>query len=237
MLIVSLRNTTLIVCLCLLPFATLAQSGPGVPAGDQQMFIDDTLYAPVRAGQGNQYRIIHQGLRSGTSVEVIEHNQDTGYSRIRFGTDEREGWILTRYLSTQPIAADRLAEANSELEQLRQQLADRDSELDQTRQELQNEESTRQSLEQELSEVSEELEHVLSISEDAINLEQRATEMRETKQELQREVELLGTENQRLKDRRDSDFMLMGGGLVIAGIFIAVIFPLLKPSRKTETWG
>ncbi len=233
---VLLRTPVLILCLCLMPLTALAQS-PGVPAGEQQMFIDDTMFAPVRAGQGNQYRIIHQGLRSGTPVQVLEHNQDTGYSRIRFGTDEREGWILTRYLSTQPIAADRLAQANAELEQVRQQLANRESELSEARQELDQVDSTRQALEQELAEVSEELEHVLSISDDAINLERRNTEMRETKQELQREVELLTTENQRLKDRRDSDFMLLGGGLVIAGILIAVIFPLLKPSRKSDTWA
>lgn len=231
------RALVLMAFLCFLGLPVSAETGPGVPAGEQTMYIDDTLFAPVRSGQGTQFRIIHQGLRSGTPVKVVEHNQETGYSRIRFGTDDREGWIRTRHLTPQPIAADRLAEANAELEQARQQLANREAELSQVRQELTETENERQALEGELAEVSEELEHVRSISADAINIEQRNTEMRETKQELQREVELLSTENQRLKDRRDSDFLLMGGALVIAGILIAVVFPLLKPSRKSETWA
>ncbi len=218
--------------LCTLVLTGLMANG----ALAQTMFVDDTLYVPVRAGEGSQYRIVHQGLRSGTPVEVIEQNPDSGYSFVRFGDDE-EGYIPTRFLSEERIAAQRLAETSQELNQTQQTLVDVRSELENREEELREVRQRETQLESELEEVSGELAHVRDVSEDAININERNEELRTEMQELQKEVELLTTENQRLKDRKDSDFLLMGGALVIAGIFIAVIFPLLKPSRKTDSWN
>jgi len=205
-------------------------------AAAQTMFIDDTLYVPVRAGEGSQYRIVHQGLRSGTPVEVIEEDPDSDYVFIRFGDDE-EGYIPRRFLTEERIAAQRLAETSQELNQTRETLSEVREELQSRESELTDLRERETQLEGELEEVSGELTHVRDVSEDAININERNEELRTEMQELQKEVELLTTENQRLKDRKDSDFLLMGGALVIAGIFIAVIFPLLKPSRKTESWN
>lgn len=202
----------------------------------ETMYVKDVLFVPVRSGEGSQYRVVHQGLRSGTPLEVVEQNEDTGYSRIRFG-DDKEGYIQTQYLTNEPIAEDRLAQAESNLEEARDNLETARSELDETQTELSQTREEKQQLESELNEVTEELERIKSVSENAINLEKRNTELREARQELQKEVEVLSTENQRLKDSRESSYLLTGGGLVIAGILIAVIFPLLKPSRKSETWA
>lgn len=199
-------------------------------------YIDDTLYAPVRSGESTQYRIIHRGLRSGTQVEVLNDNAETGYSRIRFDND-REGFIETRYLSTTPVAADRLASSNANLEQAREALASVRAEkqtLEDTVAEL---ESRNTSLSEELAEVSSELERISSISSDALRLDTRNTELREENQALKNEAELLATENQRLDDRRESNFMLIGGGLVLGGILITILFPLLKPARKSDNWA
>jgi len=202
----------------------------------QTMYIDDTMYAPVRSGEGTQFRIVHRGLRSGTSVEVLERNEETGYSRIRYG-DDNEGYIPTRYLTSTPIAAHRLAQANAELERLRQSMTGGQAELEEAKSELRALRQREDELEEELASVTAELERITEISEDSLEIDRRNTELRETNQDLQKEVELLTTENQRLKDRRDSDFLLMGGGLVVLGIFIALIFPLLKPTRKSDTWA
>lgn len=206
------------------------------PVQARTMYIDDTLHAPVRTGESTQYRIVHSGLRSGTRVEVLDQNPDTGYSHIRYG-DGKEGYVLTRYLSPQPIAADRLATASAELEKARKNLAQARSEKEQLQQQLEQLQSREAELETKLNQVSTELEEVTSISEDALRLNERNKELREANQSLKSEKELLTTENQRLKDRKESDFLLIGGGLVIAGILMALLFPMLKPSRKSDSWA
>ena len=205
-------------------------------AAAQTMYVDDVIYVPMRSGEGNQYRIIQPGLRSGTPVEVIEQNEDTGYSFVRLA-DGEEGYIATRYLSEQRIAAERLEDTSAELEQTRQTLRNAQTELEERENDLRELRQRETQLENELEQVSDELAQIREVSEDAININERNEQLQTETQELKREVELLSTENQRLKDRKDSDFLLMGGALVIAGIFIAVIFPLLKPSRKSEGWS
>lgn len=207
-------------------------------AGDLQaetMYIKDVLYVPVRAGEGNQYRVIHRGLRSGTPLEVLEQNEDTGYSHVRFD-DGREGYIQTQYLTDELIAEDRLERVQSDYGETREALEETRAELQRTRSSLQETEGSKEELESQLAQVTEELERIRSVSENAINLEKRNSELREATQDLQKEVEVLMTENRRLKDKRESSYLLTGGGLVIAGIVIALVLPLLKPSRKNEPW-
>ena len=203
----------------------------------ETQYVDDVIYVPVRSGAGNEYRIIESALRSGTPVEVLEEDEKTGYSRIRFGDDNREGFIATRYLSAQPIAEQRIQGVQQQLANTEEKLASTQSQLDETRSELNRVQEEKQALESKLAKTSDELERIRSISENAISLEKRNRELREERQELRKELELVSNENQRLEDSRESSYLLTGGGLVIAGILIAVILPLLKPSRKNESWA
>lgn len=200
-------------------------------------YVDDVIYVPVRSGPGDDYRIIEGALRSGTAVEVLEEDDETDYTRVRFGDDESEGYIASRFLSSERIAEERLESVQQQLSDTEEQLTEAQSQLEDSQSKLDQAEDEKQSLESELSETSDELERIRSVSEDAINLERRNRELREERQELRKEVELLTNENQMLKDSRESSYLLTGGGLVIAGILIAVVFPLLKPSRKQDNWA
>ena len=48
---------------------------------------------------------------------------------------------------------------------------------------------------------------------------------------------MLTAENERLEANKESDFMLLGAALVALGVFIAVVLPWLKPSRKADNWA
>jgi cyclophilin family peptidyl-prolyl cis-trans isomerase len=73
-------------------------------------YIDDTLLVPLRRGESSQHRIIHRGLPSGTKLELLGENTETGYAHVRTpgGT---EGYVPVQYLRKTPIARDQLAEA------------------------------------------------------------------------------------------------------------------------------
>lgn len=73
----------------------------------ETQYIDDTLFAPLRSGKSNEYRIIHRGLKSGTAVEVLETDDESGYTLVRT-PGGMEGWLLTQYLSKEPVAKVKL---------------------------------------------------------------------------------------------------------------------------------
>lgn len=213
----------------------LVVTGTGI-AQARTVYIDDTLFAPVRTGQGTQYRILHNGLRSGTAVTLLESNEESGYSRIRTSTG-LEGWIPTRHLTNQPIARDRLAAVNQELEQARAQLQEARDSLNNVSSEREELSANEERLERRVAELTDELEEIRTISANALTLDRRNRELQEDNQKMRNEVEVLTAEVQRLEARKESDFMLLGAGLLILGMILAVVLPWLKPSKKTDNWA
>ena len=59
-------------------------------------WISDQFEITLRSGPSTS-NAIQLMLRSGTQVEVLERDADSGYSRVRTGGGT-EGWVLTRYL-------------------------------------------------------------------------------------------------------------------------------------------
>jgi SH3 domain protein len=198
------------------------------------VWVDDKLYLPVRSGAGSQFRIIENAVPSGTPLEVLEVGD--GYTKVRTpkGT---EGWVSSQYLSNQPIAADRLRRATQQLEQARSELTSVREQLSAVTEERDNLQNAESSLSNRAGELQEELTRIKNIAADSINLERRNRELREENQKLRNDLEVLTAENERLEASKDSDFMLLGAGLVLGGVLLALLIPMLKPTRKTDNWA
>ena len=58
----------------------------------ETVYIRDTIYVPLRGGQSSEHRILHKGIASGTALELLEVNDDTGFSQVRTASG-MQGWI------------------------------------------------------------------------------------------------------------------------------------------------
>ncbi len=202
----------------------------------ETMYIDDTLLVPLRSGEGTGFRIVHKGLPSGTALEIIERNVESGYSFVKTPAGI-EGYLPTRYLSQEPIARDKLTRAEKTLTTLRTQnkeLSDKLSALQGNYQALEGQHSEAS---QSLTANTDELARIKAISADALNLDRSNRELRNSNEELRNQLELLEVENSRLKDKSESNMMLIGGALVLLGVILALIIPLLKPGKKSDSWA
>ncbi len=199
------------------------------------VYVDDTLYAPIRSGEGTQYRILHSGVRSGTTLELLE-TSDSGYSRVRT-PDGIEGWMVTRYITETPIARQRLEQADRQLEQARNELGEIKTQLEEVTSERDELKRSEETLQSRAGRLSEELKDIKEVASDSINLDRRNGELREENQKLRNELEVLTAEKERLEAKKESDFMLLGAALVLLGIILALVIPLLKPTRKTDNWA
>jgi len=99
---------------------------------------------------------------------------------------------------------------------------------------LQNSES---SLADRSSELMAELTRIKDIAANSINLERRNGELLQENQKIRNELEVLTAENERMKAGKESDFMLLGAGLVLGGVLLALLIPMLKPTRKNDNWA
>lgn len=200
------------------------------------MYVDDILLVPLRAGEGTGFRIVHKGLRSGTELEIIEQNIETGYSSVRTPSG-LEGYLPTRYLSAEPIARLKLATAEKKLASTLSQNTDMKNKLNTLQKQFNSLQKEHKSTSSSLNNNSAELDRVKAISADALNLDSRNRELRESNEQLRSELELVQVENIRLKDKSESNMMLMGGGLVLLGVILALLIPMIKPGKKSDSWA
>jgi SH3 domain protein len=214
-------------------FCIIAMTTTSVSA--ETMYVDDTLLVPLRSGEGTSFRIVHKGLKSGVKLEVLE-KMSSGYAHVKTPSGI-EGYLPTRYLTSQPIAKVRLAQANQELAKLKSNHDKIKSQLS----ELQNKHNSlskaHSQTSQTLSANNKELENIKSISANALNLDKRNRELRESNEQLRNELELIQTENLRLKDKSESNMMLIGGGLVTLGVILTLLIPIIRPSKKNDSWA
>lgn len=82
-------------------------------AASRVRYISDETAITLREDKGISADVAGL-LKSGTRVELLETDAASGYARVRVAAG-REGWVLTRYLSTEPAARERLAVVQSQL--------------------------------------------------------------------------------------------------------------------------
>ena len=182
-------------------------------AAAETVYVTDQLSAFLRPEQRSSSGIITP-LTSGTKLQLIEKDPNSEYSRV---VTERgsEGWILTRHLSSKPVARQVLKQAQAELKNFREQTG----------------------LLKEVNEKYEgELKYLKEISGNTIAINQRNQQLTEENQNLQNQVDIFALENERLKDESKQDFFLIGAATILLGMILGLVIPSIKPKRKDTGW-
>jgi SH3 domain protein len=200
-------------------------------------YVSDKQFVPLRSGAGNDYRIIHRGIPSGTRLTVARTSGDKVWAEI---TTDRgtSGWIRTQYLMQDVPAQTKVDAAIARAEKATQKSATLATELETLQAEhveLINQLSNNDS---ELGTVSEQLTQLKQISGNAVQLDIDNRRLVEDTENLRSEVEMLKAENLRLQDKLESEDFLNGALAVLLGVIIALVAPRLVPKRrKSSSWA
>ncbi len=204
----------------------------------QERYVSDTLLVPLRAGTGNNYRIVHRGLPSGTKLELLEETEDDSgvvWSHVRT-EGGLEGWIRNQHLLEEPTAALKLAQLNRRMSQLdgnQRQLLDTNEQLETANAELRNQLSQ---LQEAHSQLQEQHTNLRELSANAVSLSAEHKALSENYQLLQTRIEVLQTENERLQnDQRYREWM-MGAGILFCGIILSLILQSIGKRKRQSEW-
>jgi len=204
----------------------------GSALAQETYYVSDELTITMRSGESTQHQII-RSLRSGTKLEVSETHQETGYSlaRTESGT---EGWVLTRFLNTQPAAKQRLEVANNKLEKLTKEVTELRAELSKSNSERSSLDKTSSQLEKENSRLAKELQQIKETAHNAISINADNQKLREKMIYTETALQAMEQQNSVLKDRSSRDWFITGTGVTILGIIIGLLLPKLRLQRKPK---
>ncbi|ACR14273.1 SH3, type 3 domain protein [Teredinibacter turnerae T7901] len=204
-------------------------------AQDEQQYVTDILHVPLRSGEGNEYRIINKGIRSGTPLTILEAGSSEEWVKVRTPQGV-EGWIRSQYLQENETASRVAAKMESQLKRANEENARLQQEVSNLKKQAQTLQQTSDSAQSAEREMAEELQNIKTLSAGAIDLEKRYTELLERQQLLQTQNDVLIAENENIKGDTSVKFMLYGAGLIIIGILTALIVPALTVKKRHSEW-
>jgi SH3 domain protein len=200
----------------------------------EKAYVTDRLEVQMRRGQSLQHKIIKM-VPSGTELSVLETNPQTGYSLVRLATGE-EGWILSRYLSEQPIAINQLDEITKKLDAALEENKRLKTELATVKSGKQSTDKTAQQLQEETVRLNTELMAIRQASANAIQIQAERDTLRESVVNLERELDALRREKQALDEDHRQNWFMIGASVLFSGILLGVILPRLS-WRKKSRWS
>lgn len=218
-----------IICqLCLLICLSLALSG----ARAQSVWVSDEFEIMLRSGPSTS-NAIELMLGSGTRLEVLERDPESGYSRVRT-SGGTEGWVLSRYLMSEPAAREQLERLTSDLTDANTRGSSMGSQLSAIKGEYDNAigridtlEAEKQQLQTDLDEIRSTAANVLSIDSQNKNLRQQLTDAEIT-------VNILEQENEELAGQRTRNWFITGALVLFAGMLLGLILPRIKWQRRSR---
>ncbi|WP_456473550.1 TIGR04211 family SH3 domain-containing protein [Desulfolithobacter sp.] len=192
-------------------------------------YVKPSLEVPVRRGQGMEYRIVVI-VNDGTRVELLEEQGDWARIRTEKG---KEGWILKRYLSTEPPldqVVARLKKENRNLlekqasfeQRIASLKASMQKEVDLLQAALQESESQKDGCLAELDTVHKQYE---ALKRDAANVVQTRQQLEDTRlelEEIRQRYRTVEDENRRLRKNTSIKWFLAGSGVLLIGWLIGL---------------
>jgi SH3 domain protein len=213
-----------IFCLLLIPVAVHAKT----------YYVTDDFKIAMRTGETIKHRITRY-LSTGTAVEVLSSNKETGYSLVRVGSNE--GYVLTRQLLDEPVARTQLENMRKEVEALKAAPGELRSNLAELQAKHRELLAAHTKLQQIKEKQEQELQSIQRTASNAIRISNERNELRKQVADLTREAEELKQENRDLSNEATRDWFLIGAGVIIAGILIGLILPHLRFQRRRSSWG
>lgn len=207
-----------------------------VPAVDAATrYVSDDFQITLRSGKSTTHKVL-KSLRSGTRLEVVTAEDDSGYAKVRTD-DGTEGYVLARFLMDTRSARDRLTRAEAQLRELQQEPEKLTSQLIALRQEYETLKSSNAQNEQTNARLQQELDQIKTTAANAVALAEDRDKLRNKVSELTQQLDDLKLRNLQLQNHSDKKWFMTGAGVIFAGILLGLILPRLRVRRRRDSWG
>jgi len=194
----------------------------------ESMYVTDLLKLTLRSGPSTQHKILAV-VESGQQVEILEPGDD--WSLVRTG-DEKEGYVLTRYLMAEPTHNVRLAQLQTKHNALMQQAATLREENRRLRNESKKLKSTSDGNEKVLKQLRIDYDNLKAGSADYIELKAKYKTVSEQLTVQTKRADVLDEDLRAIEINQYIKWFLAGSGVLLAGFIVG--FSARRQRRRSS---
>ena len=216
----SILRSTLIILVLIAPAAY------GEPA-----WVSDEFEITLRSGPSTS-NAIQLMVGSGMQLEVLEHDPESGYSRVSTlaGT---EGWVLSRYLMNERSAREQLETLTSDLTNANSRGTSMGSQLTAIKREYDAANNRIESLELEKAAAEDELAEIRRTAANVLGINEQNRSLMDQLATAQIRADTLDQENRQLSGQTTRYWFMSGGLLLLVGIILGIWLPRIRWQRRS----
>ena len=203
-----------------------------LPATAQSVWVSDQFEVLLRTGPSTEHAI-RLTMASGTELEVLERDAESGYTRVRTQAGT-EGWVLTRYLMAEAPARQQLERLTSQLTNANSRGSSLGSQLDTIRTQYEDATQTIAGLERSNAALQAELEEIKSTAANAISIDRQNKDLRQQLTDAEIKVSILQQENEELTGQKTRNWFLAGALVLLVGIILGIWLPRIRWQRRSR---
>ncbi len=198
----------------------------------QSVWVSDQFEITLRTGPSTS-NAVRMSLGSGMRLEVMAVDEDNGYTQVRTpgGT---EGWVLTRYLMSEPSAREQLQDLTAQLTSAASEGNSLEAQLAALRGEYQAANQNITSLENDKQRLEREIDDIRRTAANALSLDSQNKDLRDKLADAQIQVATLEQENRTLAAQSNRYWFMTGGAVLVVGIILGLWLPRMKMPRRSR---
>jgi len=192
----------------------------------ESMYVTDLIKLTLRSGPSTEYKILAV-VESGQKLEVLEPGED--WSLVRLAS-EKEGYVLTRYLTPEPTHSVLLEQLQEKYDVVNQQSAALLEENTRLKDENKELKSTLSTTQQTLQELDKDYKELKAGSAEFLSLKAKYKQASEHLTAQTKKAEKLDEELGRIEMNQYIKWFLAGSGVLLVGFIIG--FSARKQRRR-----
>ena len=198
----------------------------------QSAWVSDEFEITLRTGPstGNAIQLM---LSSGTELMVLERNTENGYARVRTGGGT-EGWVLSRYLMSEPSAREQLEQLSSQLVSATEEGSSVNEQLNGIRAEYATAKQRIETLSRDKTRLESELAAIRRTAADVLTIDEQNTELREQLAAAGIRISSLEQENRELSGESTRFWFITGAVVLVVGILLGIWLPRIRWQRRSR---
>jgi SH3 domain protein len=205
---------------------------PATQVAAQSTWVSDQFEIMLRTGPSTN-NAIERVLPSGTRLEVLERDDESGYTRVQTAAGT-EGWVLTRYLMNEPSAREQLQALTSRLTNATAEGSTLTSQLDAVRGQHDAATTRIATLEREKSDLEEELAEIKSTAANVLAINDQNKQLRDQLANAEIQAATLEQQNRELTSQTTRYWFMTGALVLVVGMIMGLWLPRIRWQRRSR---